>query len=367
MSVGTLSPRRTGAGVHARGAAAQGEVAQRAAGSRTRPLAGRWWARLAHQVTTRSGLRLALGAVWLVDAILQFQPAMFGPAFAHDVLAPAAAGQPRWVAEPVLHVVRLVEAAPVLLNGVFAAVQLALGLALLLRWRPRLVLGASVAWALGVWWLGEAFGGMFGGGATLLVGAPGAALLYAVLAVLAWPPRVARGGGSAGASPGVAPRAGRAAWVGLWLIGAVLSVLPGAPSSRALAAEVASGASGGPGWLVAFDRGVAHLVRSGGSPLAAGLVALEVAIGLAVLAGPRLARLGLLAGALLAVAFWFTGQGLGAPWTGYATDVNLSPLVLLLALGVASTFWCTGSPAERHAPRELGAATWSSAQGEGAA
>jgi hypothetical protein len=288
---------------------------------------------LIERLATRRALQAGLGVVWLVDAALQFQPAMFGSAFARDVLAPAAAGQPGWVAEPILHVVRLVESAPVLVNGAFAAIQLALGLALLLGWRPRLVLGASVAWALGVWWLGEGFGGIFGGGATLLVGAPGAALLYAVLAVLAWPPR----GKVAGSSSGVAPRAGRVAWAGLWLLGALLSVLPGAPSSRMLAGEITTGAAGGPGWLVTSDRAVAHLVRVGGSPLVAVLVALEVAIGLAVLAGPRLARLGLVAGALLAAAFWCTGQGFGAPWTGYATDVNLSPLVLLLALGVAGS------------------------------
>ena len=48
-------------------------------------------------------------------------------------------------------------------------------------------LAASVVWALGVWWFGEGLGGVLNGVASPLNGAPGAVIIYALLAVLLWP------------------------------------------------------------------------------------------------------------------------------------------------------------------------------------
>jgi hypothetical protein len=42
-----------------------------------------------------------------------------------------------------------------------------------------------------VWWLGEGLGGIFTGLASPLTGGPGAAVLYALLAVLIWPAAIA--------------------------------------------------------------------------------------------------------------------------------------------------------------------------------
>ena len=75
-----------------------------------------------------------------------------------------------------------------MLNAIFAALQVLLGLGI--AWRPtvRLALAASVAWAVAVWWLGEGLGGLLAEAARPRVnGAPGAVLLYALLAVLLWP------------------------------------------------------------------------------------------------------------------------------------------------------------------------------------
>jgi hypothetical protein len=56
-------------------------------------------------------------------------------------------------------------------------------------WRPtvKAALVGSVAWSLAVRWLGEGLGGLFTGTASPITGAPGAVLLYALIAVLAWP------------------------------------------------------------------------------------------------------------------------------------------------------------------------------------
>ena len=135
----------------------------------------------------RRGLQVALGIVWLADAALQYQPYMFTKASTASMLMPAAMGKPAFVSGPVLATMRLMTAHVAVWNGMFATIQLALAVGLL--WRPtaRVALAGTIAWSLSVWWLGEGLGGVFSGTANPLTGAPGAALLYALLAVLIWP------------------------------------------------------------------------------------------------------------------------------------------------------------------------------------
>ena len=134
----------------------------------------------------RRRLQLALGALWLLDAILQYQPVMFTRAFS-QMLAAAAPGNPAFVSLPILWNAHLVGQHPMALNAAFATIQLLLALGI--AWRPtvRVALGASIVWALGVWWFGEGLGGVLTGAASPVSGAPGPAILYALLAVLLWP------------------------------------------------------------------------------------------------------------------------------------------------------------------------------------
>ena len=87
---------------------------------------------------------------------------------------------------------QLVLTHPALFNAAFATIQLALAAGLLWRRTTRLALAGTIVWALGVWWLGEGLGGLLTGTASPVTGAPGAALLYVVIAVLAWPRRAGR-------------------------------------------------------------------------------------------------------------------------------------------------------------------------------
>ena len=144
----------------------------------------------------RRALQIALGAVWLLDAALQYQPYMFTRGFP-GMLAMAAAGQPGIVAGPVTLTAQAVSASPAAWNAAFATIQLALAVGLLFRATARAALAGTIVWALSVWWLGEGLGGIFTTAASPLTGAPGAAVLYALLAVLAWPGgREERPGGS---------------------------------------------------------------------------------------------------------------------------------------------------------------------------
>ena len=51
----------------------------------------------------------------------------------------------------------------------------------------KVALAASVPWSLAVWWLGEGLGGLLAPGASFVTGAPGAVILYAVLAAASSP------------------------------------------------------------------------------------------------------------------------------------------------------------------------------------
>ena len=69
----------------------------------------------------------------VADRALQIQPFMFGSGFASQVLAPAGDGQPAWVSAGVHWAAGLVGGSPALWNSLFAAIQLALGIGMLVR------------------------------------------------------------------------------------------------------------------------------------------------------------------------------------------------------------------------------------------
>jgi hypothetical protein len=278
---------------------------------------------------TRRGVRIALGGFWILDGLLQLQPSMFTSDFPSQVLAPTGDGQPWFVARPVELSAGLIAAHPLAWDLAFAAVQVALGVGLLV---PRLVRGAvvgSVLWSLGVWWLGEGLGGLAGGHADILTGAPGAVLLYAVLAAAVWP-RAGVRRGAADALPGWLA----AAWAVFWVAGALLRLLPGQGTSASIAAEISAGIDGAPPWLGHVQQSVAGAVADQGPGLVVAWVLVCLAVGLGGLARgwPRVAAA--TAGAVCAVLFWVLGQSLGEPWSGLATDPNTGPLIVLMAVAL---------------------------------
>jgi hypothetical protein len=257
---------------------------------------------------------------------------MFTRGFAHRIIAPTAAGQPFFVAAPVRWNAHLVGAHPALFNGAFASVQLALGIGLLLPRTCRLALVASIAWAGGVWYLGEGLGGVAGGHVSGLVGAPGAALLYAILALAAWPGRQRRLLGGAPMVPARPPRWILWAWAALWIGYSVLSLLPGNGSSAAIRAQLSSSASTVSPWLADADHWAANAVHGVGSGSGVLLVAAQLSIGLLALGRGRLQRAALWSGMALALVFWAGGQSFGQLFSGQATDPSTGPLLVLMGL-----------------------------------
>ncbi len=275
---------------------------------------------------------MVLGCIWLLDGALQLQPFMFTKGFAHGIIAPSASGQPFFVAGPVEWNARLIAGHPALLNGLFASIQLLLGLGFLFRRSARLAIVSSVLWAGGVWYLGEGLGGLAGGHMTALLGAPGAAVLYMVLALAAWPgPRDP----SSHKHPDRRLRPPQwilGVWATLWAGFALLNVLPPNISFRTISSELTTNASMVPSWLAVIDRGSSSAVHTLGFGAVVITMALELAIGLLVVKGGVLRTVALWAGIVVAVLYWGVGQGFGQLFSGQATDPSTGPLLVMVGL-----------------------------------
>jgi hypothetical protein len=284
----------------------------------------------------RRALQLGLAGVWLLDALLQYQPVMFTRAFG-QMLAATAHGNPGVIARPITWDATLIEHHAVALNAVFATVQLLLGLGIALRPLTRFALTASVAWSLGVWWLGEGLGGVLNGTANPVSGAPGAVILYALLAVLLWPADRAGSAGEAEASPftaarAVGARAARVLWLVLWLSLAWFALQPANRAPLALHDQLAGQADGEPHWLAGIENGAAAVVGSHGLAVSIVLAAACVLVAAGVWLPRPAARATLVLALVVAAAIWVVGQAFGMILAGGATDPNSGPLLALLAL-----------------------------------
>ncbi len=294
---------------------------------------------------TRRALQLGLAASWLLDGVLQYQPFMYTKAFAQS-LAQTAAGNPVVIARPMTWNAHLVAQHLVLLNTIFATIQLLLGLGIAFRPTVRIALAASIAWSVGVWWFGEGLGGVLNGGASPLNGAPGAVIIYALLAVLLWPADRAE------PTPFIAARAvgapvAKAAWLVFWLSQAYFALIPVNRAPQAVSAMIASMESGEPGWLAAIERGGAALVANEGLAASAVLALALVLIALGVYLPRPLAKATLVLAITLALVIWVVAQALGGILASGATDPNSGPLLVLLALA----YWPAAAAGGKHRGR----------------
>ncbi len=277
-----------------------------------------------------------LGAIWLLDGFLQLKPAMFTQAFVTGVILPSAQGQPRWIAGLVDFAARLVSGHMAEWDILFALVQLALGILLLSdRWvRPTLV--ASITWALIVW-IAEGIGMPFGAQMTLLNGAPGAGVVYAMVSLAVWP---------ASTDPSAwlpwRQRFAQFALGAIWLWGFVLqleliaaspSAVPAQASVPHLSGMQMPGTTGQSTYL-SLPLSVPQLSRllaPIGEPVAIGLAMAVLLLGVLWINGQSLGPIAWFSLMLLAL-FWWLGQSFGGMWTALGTDPNTAPLMALLVL-----------------------------------
>ncbi|MCL2418152.1 MAG: hypothetical protein FWD04_02585 [Conexibacteraceae bacterium] len=267
---------------------------------------------------TRAGQTL-LALIWLLDGGLQFQSFMYSRGFVQMITA-LTPGQPTWVGDSVRWGANTAGGNLTLFNTLFALTQVVIGLGILYRPTARPALALSIVWALFVWWFGEAFGMMFMSMAAPLTGAPGAVLIYALIALIVWPS--ARPGGLLGA------QGARIAWCALWVLMAYLWLQQ--PSSGADAITNAiNAAPSGMSWLSSVQNWAANAATGDGLPIALVMAAVSLLIGIGVAARWRAREL-LQLSIVVSLAFWVFGEGFGGIFQGGATDPNSGlPLVLL--------------------------------------
>ena len=287
---------------------------------------GSLYALTAPHQTARKTAIVALGALWILDGLLQAQPEL-GTNFFAAVVQPVMSGQPRWVNDAFLSVTQLLfTSRPLWFDSLTVWIQILLGIGILAgpeRWIGRLALRLSIAWSLVVWAFGEGFGQIFSGG-TWLMGSPGSVLVYAALAVVllakgeAWE----RG----------AVKHGVQWFVTAWfLASAILQALPSAGywSGSALSdMEMGMAQMPQPHVLSAPLYAVAHLLSHGTAWWNALFVAVALALAVMWFVAPELRWVQALTGAVLLIVWWL-GQDFGVVG-GAGTDPNTAlPLLLL--------------------------------------
>jgi len=290
-------------------------------------------------------LQLLLAATWLMDGMLQYQSFMYTKAFG-QMIGGTAAGNPGIIARSISWNAAVVEHHLVLLNTVFATIQLLLGLGIAYRRTVRLALAASIAWSLAVWWFGEGLGGVLSGRASPVSGGPGAVILYALLAVLLWP--AGRPGATA---PSVAFRAvgapvARLMWLVLWGSLAYFALTPANRAPQALHDIIVSMTGGEPGWVTGLEKHAAAVLAHQGLTASIVLAVALIAIAVGMFLPPPLARNALILALVVAAFIWVFGEAFGQILAGGATDPNSAPLLALLALA----YWplATAGPRARR-------------------
>jgi hypothetical protein len=267
---------------------------------------------------------------------------MYSKAFG-QMLAGTASGNPSVVARPITWDATLVEHHLVLINTLFATIQILIGLGIAFRPTVRIALAVSIAWAIGVWWFGEGLGGILNGVASPLNGAPGAVIIYALLAVLLWP------ADRAPSAPFIAARAvgahaARALWLVFWLSQAYFALIPANRAPQAVNAMIAGMEGGEPGWLAAIERGGASLVAHQGLAASVALAVALVLIAIGVYLPRPLAQATLVLAIVVALVIWIAAEALGGILASGATDPNSGPLLVLLALA----YWPARTIVGRH-------------------
>jgi len=115
-------------------------------------------------IDSRASIRIAFGVIWLIDGVLEWQPADF-----HNFLQLITAmsqGQPAPLGAVISAGQAVVAINPTLANGLLAALETAVGLSLISNTLSRWALRISVLLAALIWVFGQGLGMVFMAGST---------------------------------------------------------------------------------------------------------------------------------------------------------------------------------------------------------
>ena len=292
-----------------------------------------------HMLISNTLLRQILGVLWLIDGLLQLQPQMFTMNMVNGVMQPAAQGQPAPIAASLDWIIALTTHNLVLFNWLIAILQIALGVLIFLgKWvRPTLIV--SIIWAIIVWYAGEGMSLLLTGQASVLTGAPGSVLFYALLAVVLLPRsnHTHATDGKDTSFRGLLSRYQlQLVLGGFWVFAALLQLQPYWWQNGQISQQVSSLYTSGTLSHIILDPSL-HLLSSlsANSEVELNIVLIGVFLllgaGLFVARG-RNVRPWLVATIIVSLILWWFNQALGMTLTGMATDPNSGPLVILVAL-----------------------------------
>jgi hypothetical protein len=282
-------------------------------------------------------LRQILGALWLVDGLLQVQPQMFTSNMVDSVLLPTLESQPAPVAASLHGIIVVITQHLTLVNLLVAVVQVEIGLLLLLGVWVRGAVILSAVWAIIVWYGGEGMGMMLTGQTSIITGAPGAVLLYPLLGLLVYPRTGASRDANARTGENALISRGQFRWIfaGFWFFAALLQLQPywWQPGQLSQAVSDMVGQGGLDGILVdPIIKPVGASLASLEIPLNSVLIVVFLALGIALaVAQHRFLRPLLAVSIMLSFLIWWT-QAFGMIFTGLATDFNTGLLLIFMAL-----------------------------------
>jgi hypothetical protein len=277
-------------------------------------------------------LRLIIGGLWLLDGFLQLQPGMFTMDMINGIMAPVIDGQPAPIAASMHWIVAFTSANLTVINLCIAIVQIVLGVLLLTGRFVKPAIIASIIWALIVWYAGEGMSLLLTGQASILTGAPGAVILYPIIALAFYPRKTADGE----QKPLLSRLWLRRIFAFFWIFAALLQAQPYWWQDGQISQAVGSMLS--PGTLSAlivdpslqwFAKATVH------SEIALNIVLIAVFLALGIgifFSKEEHLRPWLIASIVVLLLIWWFAEALGMILTGMGTDPNTGPLLIIMAL-----------------------------------
>jgi hypothetical protein len=277
-------------------------------------------------------LRQIMGILWLLDGLLQVQPQMFTMNMVNGVMTPTVNGQPAPVAASLHWIISITTQYLVPINWGIALIQIVIGVWLLSGRAIRPAILLSVIWALVVWYAGEGMSMLLTGQASILTGAPGAVLLYPLIALTFYPRQQGNG-----VKQNVLSRGGlRNFLAGFWVLSALLQLQPYWWQSGQISQQVSAMFSPGTLGGLLIDPSLHWLSGITSSievPLNIFLIVVFLALGVGLfLAKDTRVRSWLIASIVVSLIIWWFNQALGMILTGMATDFNSGLLLIIMAL-----------------------------------
>jgi len=292
---------------------------------------------------SRKALQRVLGALWLIDGLLQFQPQMFTMNMVNGIMKPMLQGQPGLIEPSLQFIVNQTTIHLIEVNLLIGIVQVLLGLGFLFfpdRWVKELVI-ASFVWAFIVWYGGEGMSMLLTGTSSILSGAPGAVLLYPLLGLAVYPRKksdaTSKSATRKTGDDGLLSR-GLLRYIlsGFWFFAALLQLQPiwwqQGQISQAIGAMVGQGGLD----TVLVDpilKQLSNVTANIEVPLNIALIIVFLALGIGLAAAKEEhLRPFLIASIVVSIVFWYGSQAFGMILTGMATDFNSGLLVVVMAL-----------------------------------